>query len=422
MAYVLDLPETRVKRCSCSTTLNDYLIDLAEHSMSLSGTDNSPETQDRVKARFALLRECLAQLQSSGSSKNPSVLDRARTLEIQNCLAHEAVHDFTQGDDAELFISAIRTAHADHVLSLPKAHQSAGDEVLCRAAKKCLSTDVKSAILRMNLETLSTSQLITVIEENFASKLSIFQELRKPHDVQYDPTKGLGPYFNELQEASRHSFRQVERLFRKEAAKDSAKEAGTAVKPEPAEVQEVTPTPTQPTDPPAPAEIVKASELNDLYAATLGYLTVCRVYPQIAIQMTGDIDECRTAQHVFQRAKSLLDRLPKSVTSESSATLAGRSFDKKPAPKSDNSNMEKSIKTLTDQISKLVNAVSAPTKDSNKDSSKDSKDNNGNRNGRWGNKGNKGKSNSSKAGIATTKANDHSQSHNAADSLFRTEN
>ena len=274
----------------------------------------------------------------------------------------------------------------------------------------------------MNLETLSTSQLITVIEENFASKLSIFQELRKPHDVQYDPTKGLGPYFNELQEASRHSFRQVERLFRKEAAKDSAKEAGTAVKPEPAEVQEVTPTPTQPTDPPAPAEIVKASELNDLYAATLCYLPVCRVYPQIAIQMTGDIDECRTAQHVFQRAKSLLDRLPKSVTSESSATLAGRSFDKKPAPKSDNSNMEKSIKTLTDQISKLVNAVSAPTKDSNKDSNKDSKDNNGNRNGRWGNKGNKGKSNSSKAGIATTKANDHSQSHNAADSLFRTEN
>jgi hypothetical protein len=416
MAYVLDLPETRVKRCSCSTTLNDYLIDLAEHSMSLSGSET--EMQDQVKARFALLRECLAQLQSSGSSKNPSVLDRARTLEIQNCLAHEAVHDFTQGDDAELFISAIRTAHADHVLSLPKAHQSAGDEVLCRAAKKCLSTDVKSAILRMNLETRSTSQLITVIEENFASKLSIFQELRKPHDVQYDSTKGLGPYFNELQEASRHSFRQVERLFRKEAAKDSAKEAGTAVKPEPAsEVQEVTPPPTQPTDPPASTEIVKASELNDLYAATLGYLTVCRVYPQIAIQMTGDIDECRTAQHVFQRAKSLLDRLPKSVTSESSA-LAGRSFDKKPAPKSDNSNMEKSIKTLTDQISKLVNAVSAPTKDPNKDS----KDNNGNRNGKWGNKGNKGKSNFSKAGVATTKADDHSQSQNAADSLFRFEN
>jgi hypothetical protein len=127
------------------------------------------------------------------------------------------------------------------------------------------------------------------------------------------------------------------------AAKDSAKEACPAVKPEPIPKVQVVNSPlTQPTDPPAPTEIVKASELKDLYAATLGYLTVCRVYPQIAIQMTGDIDEFRTVQHVFQRAKSLLDRLPKSVISESSAALAGRSLDKKPAPKSDKSNMEKS--------------------------------------------------------------------------------
>ena len=418
MAYVLDLPDNRVKRCSCRTTLNDYLIDLAEYSMS-SGTEDT-DLQTRIKARFGLLRECIAKLQSSGSGNNLPVIDRARTLEIQNCLAHEAVHDFTTGDDAELFISAIRNAHADQVLTLPKAQQSAGDEILCRAAKKCLSTDVKSAIQRLNIETVSTSQLIAVIEENFASKLSIFQELRKPHDVQYDSAKGLGPYFNELQEASRHSFRQVERLFRKEAAKDTGKEAGATVKPEPVpEVQEVNSPPTQPPVLPAPTEIVKASELNDLYAATLGYLTVCRVYPKIAIQMTGDIDECRTAQQVFQRAKSLLDRLPKSITSEESAALAGRTYDKKQAPKSDSANMEKSIKSLADQISKLVNVV-APNKDSAKDSSKDSKDNNGKR-GRWGNKGNKGKSNYSKAGAAATTANDHSQSQNAADALFRTE-
>ena len=414
MAYVLDLPDDRVKRCSCRTTLNDYLIDLAEYSMS-SGTEDT-DLQARIKARFELLRECIAKLQSSGSSNNLPVIDRARTLEIQNCLAHEAVHDFTTGDDAELFISAIRNAHADQVLTLPKGQQSAGDEILCRAAKKCLSTDVKSAIQRLNIETVSTAQLIAVIEENFASKLSIFQELRKPHDVQYDSAKGLGPYFNELQEASRHSFRQVERLFRKEAAKDSSKEAGATIKPEPVpEVQLVNSTPTQPT---APAEIVKASELNDLYAATLGYLTVCRVYPKIAIQMTGDIDECRTAQHVFQRAKSLLDRLPKSVTSEESAALAGRTYDKKQAPKSESANMEKTMKTLADQISKLVHVIS-PGKDSAKDSSKDSKDNNGKR--RWHNKGNKGKSNNSKAGAAATTAIDHSQGQNAADALFRPE-
>ena len=417
MAYVLDLPEDRVKRCSCRTTLNDYLIDLAEHSMS-SGTEDT-DLQARIKARFELLRECIAKLQSSGSGNNLPVIDRARTLEIQNCLAHEAVHDFTTGDDAELFISAIRNAHADQVLTLPKGQQSAGDEILCRAAKKCLSTDVKSAIQRLNIETVTTAQLIAVIEENFASKLSIFQELRKPHDVQYDSAKGLGAYFNELQEASRHSFRQVERLFRKEAAKGSGKEASATIKPEPVpEVQEVNSTPTQPTVPTAPAEIFKASELNDLYAATLGYLTVCRVYPKIAIQMTGDIDECRTAQHVFQRAKSLLDRLPKSVTSEESAALAGRTYDKKQAPKSDSANMEKSMKTLADQISKLVNVI-APSSNSAKDSSKDSKDNNGKR--RWSNKGNKGKSNNSKAGAAATTASDHSQGQNAADALFRPE-
>jgi hypothetical protein len=91
MAYVLDLPENRVKRCSCSVTLNHYIIDLAEHSMSLSGSENSPDMQDQVKGRFLLLRECLAQLQSSGSSKNLSVLDRDRTLEIQkSSLAHDA--------------------------------------------------------------------------------------------------------------------------------------------------------------------------------------------------------------------------------------------------------------------------------------------------------------------------------------------
>ena len=283
--------------------------------MTLTGTETeTADARSQIKDRLALLRDTLASLQSSGSStNNPSVLDRARTLEIQNCLANEAVHDFSKGEDAELFISAIRTAHADHVLSLPKAQQAAGDEILCRAAKKCLANDVKSAMMRLNVETISTAQLIAVIEENFASKLSIFQELRKPHDVAYDASKGLGSYFNELQEASRHSFRQVERLFRKEAAKNAAANAGRAVKTEP-EVEEVNSSSTK-TDPPASSEIVKASELNDLYAATLGYLTVCRVYPQIGISMTDNIDECRTAQQVFVRAKSLLDRLPTSVTS-----------------------------------------------------------------------------------------------------------
>ena len=135
MAYVLDLPDNRVKRCSCRTTLNDYLIDLAEYSMSLGTEHTDLQT---IKTQFGLLRVCIAKLQSSGSGNNLPVIDRARTLEIQNCLAHETVHDFTTGDDAELFISAIRNAHADQALTLPKAQPSAGDEILCRAAKKCL--------------------------------------------------------------------------------------------------------------------------------------------------------------------------------------------------------------------------------------------------------------------------------------------
>ena len=86
-------------------------------------------------------------------------------------------------------------------------------------------------------------------------------------------------------------------------------------------------------------------------------LTVCRVYPEIGISMTDNIDECRTAQQVFVRAKSLLDPLPTSVTSEGSAAFAGKTYDKKNAPKSDIASVKKSIKALTDQISKLVNAV-----------------------------------------------------------------
>ena len=78
--------------------------------------------------------------------------------------------------------------------------------------------------------------------------------------------------------------------------------------------------------------------------------------------------------------------------------------------------MKKSIKALTDQISKLVNAVATPSKDSNKDS----KDSNGNK-ANWGKKGKgKGKSNDSKTAVAVSKALDHSQSQ-TADSLFRDE-
>ena len=102
------------------------------------------------------------------------------------------VHDFSAGSDSEQFISTLRTARTDHVATLPKAHQAEGDEILARTAKKFLANDVKVTFQRLGLETRTIEQLISAIEDNFSSKLSIFQELRKPHDVTFNASKGLG--------------------------------------------------------------------------------------------------------------------------------------------------------------------------------------------------------------------------------------
>lgn len=398
--YALNLSEDRINSCNCHNTLNDYMTEVTEYLIELAADPAElSAAAERITARQKLIKARIATLMKSGSTAQSTGIARTRQIEIQNCLDKLDVHDFATGADAEKFISTLRTARTDHVATLPKAHQAEGDEILARTAKKFLANDVKLTFQRLGLETKTTEQLISAIEDNFSSKLSIFQELRKPHDVTFDPSKGLSTYFNELQEASRHSFRQVERMARRKAA-EAAKTANVKEEPEVSIVAEES-------YKPADGEAIKASELNDLYAATLGYLTVCRVYPNVGIRLCDSIDECANAQEVFVKAKTLLDRLPSSVTSEESVALAGKTSEKSSKPSDELAAMQKSIRTLTDKVNAISNAV-VPAKDSNKSNGKGGQGHWKNKKGKNNGNNNKSSNNQSesKAGCASTKDDD----------------
>lgn len=205
------------------------------------------------------------------------------------------------------------------------------------------------------------------MESMYSSKLSIFQYLKRTHDVKYDKRKGLQTYVSELTEAQRQAFRHVERLKLRSAKTDAAvtddsnaeTTAGASVKIETGTSSETSTCKCA----------VKAHEFSDLTAACLAYLKITEIYPTVALKLCDQIDDCRTAQDVYNKAKLLIDRLPSNMTSEDSTAFGAKSgnWNKKGSKDGQNEkkkpSLEATLQSILDHLGNLEGKKPAPNTD-----------------------------------------------------------
>jgi hypothetical protein len=96
----------------------------------------------------------------------------------------------------------------------------------------------------------------------------------------------------------------------------------------------------------------EAARRRNLTAACLAYLKVSELYPNVAMKLCDQIDDCRTAQDVYNKAKILIDRFPVEMTSEASTAFASwnkksnRQNDKKPT-------IESTLQSISDRLKNL---------------------------------------------------------------------
>ena len=225
--------------------------------------------------------------------------------------------------------------------------------------------EVRQSFSRQNLLITTVDQLVEAMESMYCSKLSIFQYLKRTHDVKYVKSRGLQAYISELTEAQRQAFRHIERL-KLRAARDEVEDLTADYK---------TSTKAVKTEVEARPEntkckcAVKAHEFSDLTAACLAYLKISELFPAVALKLCDQIDECRTAQDVYNKAKLLIDRLPSSMTNEDSTAFGAKNGDwnKKSSKNGQNEkkkpSLESTLQSILDRLSNLEGKKPAPESD-----------------------------------------------------------
>ena len=235
-------------------------------------------------------------------------------VEIRHAFELEKETDLSDADQVELWIRKIRQAKTDFVDHLDNSCKAEAEALLARTARKYFSNEVRASFNRQNLPVNTVDSLIDAMEAMYSSKLSVFQYLKRVHEVNYEKSKGLQAYVNELSEAQRRAFRHVERLQRHAAKSiEIVDEDGTAVHVK-QEVKSSSSTPA--TKKSACSCLVKAHDFSNLTAACLAYLKVSELYPHVAMKLCDQIDTCKTAQDVYNKSKVLIDRFPAEMTSE----------------------------------------------------------------------------------------------------------
>jgi hypothetical protein len=284
-------------------------------------------------------------------TKVPTTLTPSHLVEIRHAFDLEKETDFSDGDQVEIWIGKIRQAKTDLVDHLADSLKPEAEALLARTARKYFSNEVRQSFDRQNLPVNTVDTLIEAMETMYSSKLSVFQYLKRTHEVKYVKSKGLQAYIHELHEAQRRAFRHVERLQRQVAKTteivDDAETGDTAIK---KEDKSSSSTPIK--NKSACSCLVKAHDFSNLTAACLAYLKVSELYPNVAMKLCDQIDDCRTAQDVYNKAKILIDRFPVEMTSEASTAFA--SWNKKSNGQNDKKpTIESTLQSISDRLKNL---------------------------------------------------------------------
>ena len=284
-------------------------------------------------------------------TKVATTLTPSHLVEIRHAFDLEKETDFSDADQVEIWIGKIRQAKTDLVDHLDDSLKPDAEALLARTARKYFSNEVRQSFDRHSLPVNTIDTLIEAMETMYSSKLSVFQYLKRTHEVKYVKSKGLQAYINELAQAQRRAFRHVERLQRQVAKTTETvgdAEAGdTSIK---KEDKSSSGTPIKSKS--ACSCLVKAHDFSNLTAACLAYLKVSELYPNVAMKLCDQIDDCKTAQDVYNKAKILIDRFPVEMTSEGSTAFASWNNksnvqnDKKPT-------IESTLQSISDRLKNL---------------------------------------------------------------------
>lgn len=333
----------------------------------VANLNNSAEG-DNVRKAAAQQKLMVAQLgKPEAKPATSSNITPSHLVEIRHAFDNEKECDLSDADEVEVWIRKILQAKEDFVDHLPVTQQPEAEATLARTARKYFSNEVRQSFSRQKLQINTVTQLVEAMESMYSSKLSIFQYLKRTHDVKYDKRKGLQTYVSELTEAQRQAFRHVERLKLRSAKTDAAvtddsnaeTTAGASVKIETGTSSETSTCKCA----------VKAHEFSDLTAACLAYLKITEIYPTVALKLCDQIDDCRTAQDVYNKAKLLIDRLPSNMTSEDSTAFGAKSgnWNKKGSKDGQNEkkkpSLEATLQSILDRLGNLEGKKPAPNTD-----------------------------------------------------------
>jgi len=328
----------------------DQLLDFTIKNLGDEGEEENVRlTANQLKLIAEQLKKIDPPAKTVTTTATPSHL-----VEIRHAFELEKETDLSDADQVELWIRKIRQAKTDFVDHLSDSCKAEAEALLARTARKYFSNEVRQSFDRQNLPVNTVETLIEAMETMYSSKLSVFQYLKRVHEVKYVKSKGLLAFVNELSEAQRRAFRHVERLQRHAAkAIEVIDEDGKPVHIK-QEDKSSSSTPAQRKQ--ACSCLVKAHDFSHLTAACLAYLKVSELYPHVAMKLCDSIDDCKTAQDVYNKAKVLIDRFPAAMTSEDSNVFGAKSSswtkksngqnDKKPT-------LESTLQSIVDRLKNL---------------------------------------------------------------------
>jgi hypothetical protein len=349
--WLLAMPSESISN-ACRANLQDWISQLTEFTASnWKTTDQNVAAQ--VETAYGQMKLMNTKLKSCDPPSRPTSMTPSHLVEIRQAFELEKETNLREPDECEIWIRKIRQAKADYVDHLEEHLKPDAEALLARTARKYFSNDVRQSFARQNLAVNTVAKLTEAMETMYSSKLSVFQYLKLVHEVKYTKSKGLQGYISELTEAQRRAFRHVERLNRQRAK----------VKIVDTEEPTTTATPVMKKEPGEPGTecstcscAVKAHEFSDLTAACLAYLKVTELHPNVALQLCNEIDDCRTAQDVYNRAKVLIDRFPKHLTSEDAAAYGAKSgnWTKKSGNQPEKKvSLEAQLKSIVDRLNSI---------------------------------------------------------------------
>jgi len=357
--WLLSIPSESIDNASRA---NLQLWSKQLHEFTASNFKNTAEgVPAQVETAFAQVKLMREKLDSCEPPSRPTTsMTPSYLVEIRQAFELEKETDLRDPDQCEIWIRKIRQAKSDFVDHLQEHLKPDAEALLARTARKYFSNEVRQSFQRQNLPVNTVAELTEAMETMYSSKLSVFQYMKLVHEVKYTKGKGLQTFISELTTAQRRAFRHVERLHRQRAkveivkVEETATTAASVVKKEPGETGTRCSTCTC---------AIKAHEFSDLTAACLAYLKVSELYPNVALKLCDTIDECETAQDVYNKSKILIDRLPANMTNEDSSAYGAKSGnwtkksngqpEKKPS-------LESQLKTICDRLNTIEGKKQEP--------------------------------------------------------------